>query len=256
MKLKAIKSALLVAAFAVAGNAQAAIDLPNTDVANTGGSELVLAVQTTSQFYTLDLGIGFGDITTSSSYDFAPTALLQSILGDVQSWMVFASDSVQAGQGTDTSTWGRRVQLTSGTGAPVNADSFVLAQQTIELDGKIGLMNGLNSHDSAANGESLMPKLGGEDVIGNTAGLNGSDSVIGSLGDTLSYYTYTETGTVISTPRGGDTYSVTGVDVLELGTWTLSQNGLSFEGSEVPVPAAVWLFGSAMLGLVGVSRRK
>jgi hypothetical protein len=30
----------------------------------------------------------------------------------------------------------------------------------------------------------------------------------------------------------------------------------AFGGTVVPVPAAVWLFGSGLLGLVGVARRK
>ena len=30
----------------------------------------------------------------------------------------------------------------------------------------------------------------------------------------------------------------------------------TYEVSSVPVPAAVWLFGSALLGLAGVARRK
>ena len=34
------------------------------------------------------------------------------------------------------------------------------------------------------------------------------------------------------------------------------QYGLHLEGSVVPVPAAVWLFGSGLLGLVGVARRR
>ena len=33
-------------------------------------------------------------------------------------------------------------------------------------------------------------------------------------------------------------------------------NNLTFEASPVPVPAAVWLFGSGLMALVGVSRRK
>ena len=43
--------------------------------------------------------------------------------------------------------------------------------------------------------------------------------------------------------------------VTELGLWNLSGEGtLSY--SPVPVPAAVWLFGSGLLGLVGVARRR
>jgi hypothetical protein len=36
------------------------------------------------------------------------------------------------------------------------------------------------------------------------------------------------------------------------GTWTAS----TFSMTPVPVPAAVWLFGSGLLGLVGVARHK
>jgi len=32
--------------------------------------------------------------------------------------------------------------------------------------------------------------------------------------------------------------------------------GFAFGGTEVPVPAAVWLFGSGLIGLVGLARRK
>lgn len=39
------------------------------------------------------------------------------------------------------------------------------------------------------------------------------------------------------------------------GVWLTSQNGAIF-GSPVPVPAAAWLFGSGLLGLIGVARRK
>ena len=42
------------------------------------------------------------------------------------------------------------------------------------------------------------------------------------------------------------------------GTWSVNAaNGtLNYTVSAVPVPAAVWLFGSGLLGLVGISRRK
>jgi hypothetical protein len=46
-------------------------------------------------------------------------------------------------------------------------------------------------------------------------------------------------------------YTVTGV-----GNVTLSATGLSFTPNAVPLPAAIWLLGSGLLGLVGVGRRK
>ena len=43
-------------------------------------------------------------------------------------------------------------------------------------------------------------------------------------------------------------------------SWTDSLNGAGFGAeavfSPVPIPAAVWLFGSGLLGLVGMARRK
>jgi hypothetical protein len=44
------------------------------------------------------------------------------------------------------------------------------------------------------------------------------------------------------------------VNVSSLGTVTLSSTGLTF--SSVPLPAALWLLGSGLLGLAGVGRRK
>lgn len=45
--------------------------------------------------------------------------------------------------------------------------------------------------------------------------------------------------------------------ITKLGTFTLGANNiLTYQGvSEVPVPAAVWLFGSAVLGMLGFTRR-
>lgn len=53
--------------------------------------------------------------------------------------------------------------------------------------------------------------------------------------------------------------SALGKNGVALGTWTLSNSGvLSFAapGAPVPVPAAVWLFGSAMAGFATMSKRR
>ena len=56
----------------------------------------------------------------------------------------------------------------------------------------------------------------------------------------------------------GDTYSLDYSTVVPSGGFTGVLYGLHLEGtvSAVPVPAAVWLFGSGLLGLVGVARRR
>jgi hypothetical protein len=44
--------------------------------------------------------------------------------------------------------------------------------------------------------------------------------------------------------------------VADEGDAPYAQVDYTYEVSSVPVPAAVWLFGSALLGLAGVARRK
>ena len=39
----------------------------------------------------------------------------------------------------------------------------------------------------------------------------------------------------------------------ELGAWVVHDGDV---GAVVPVPAAIWLFGSGLLGLIGITRRK
>ena len=63
----------------------------------------------------------------------------------------------------------------------------------------------------------------------------------------------------ISTDGGTTWSSDTGVDYLENNTYNVyftDGSVLEIDVRVVPVPAAVWLFGSGLLGLVGVARRK
>ena len=71
-----------------------------------------------------------------------------------------------------------------------------------------------------------------------------------AVGTSMSFYTS------VANPADG-TVATSLVDAAR--TWTLSAAGnLTWEGSAppIPLPAGVWLLGSALLGLVGVSRRK
>lgn len=48
----------------------------------------------------------------------------------------------------------------------------------------------------------------------------------------------------------------TGICIAENGVNPCANNTLTFSGTAVPVPAAAWLFGSSVLGLAGMRRRK
>lgn len=76
-------------------------------------------------------------------------------------------------------------------------------------------------------------------------GVLGTASSSVAVGDSMYAYALQLSGTTFT------------VDTVEsAGFWTVSYDGNSAQLEYVPVPAAVWLFASGLLGLAGVSRRK
>ncbi len=54
----------------------------------------------------------------------------------------------------------------------------------------------------------------------------------------------------------GIQFSIQGVGIQSLSDESRAMDNLTITAAPVPVPAAAWLFGSGLLGLVGVARRK
>lgn len=104
--------------------------------------------------------------------------------------------------------------------------------------------------------------------IGGTTPPNGE--TLWAIGDPVQLASFVwDSGTVTLTDNGG--FEIVGMGILSLsgkddtaGTFWLNETGGSFSANntsvppdvQVPLPAAAWLFGSALLGLVAVGRRR
>ena len=142
--------------------------------------------------------------------------------------------------------------LTTTTG---NSTTSISAATTASLTKMAGLntdVGTINSNSGGANSvEGTNPATFGVWNILNTAGTAYWDGA-----GILNYNTLGTTANLYYMTGGGGIASKT-TNVLEA-TASLSSSGLTLTGGTVttPLPAAVWLFGSGLLGLAGVARRK
>ena len=235
------------AALAIAGTANAAINRGND---MDQGGELILSVwdSASSTSYTLDLGIDTREFDETADY------IIE--LND-QDWMTFTS-------GAESMTWDvvgsdRAAGMPSVNGIMTTAregtDSSVTAIQhglynTLQTNIELYAQNLDNIDTDYAADNSYF--LTGGDYAGDT-GTWGSFAgnvtfATASYGDTMEFWQLT-TGLI-----EGRRPSPTAEHTKLAGTWTLADNKLVY--TAVPVPAAVWLLGSSLIGLVGVARRR
>lgn len=125
---------------------------------------------------------------------------------------------------------------TGGTGLQA------LTNTTINMQGWTVFYNGgdIDMGSGVSSADARAVSNGGTLPDGNTANLTCSDANLCGAGAT---YVLDYTAVV---PTGG----------FATIAYTLHLEGALTEVAAVPVPAAVWLFGSGLLGLVGVARRK
>lgn len=264
MKIKLLAVTLVMTA---TGSATAAILSPidnGTGGRGQGEAAFVLYDPTTNQSYVKDLGTTwqtFRDNLDNSAYSVSYN--VNTAAGSVYARALGASDpanlvwsvGVANSQNSDFSNFedfgiiGTSNTKKNINNAALNTILQIMDQFTTAQRGALSPVN----NDPALNDEYFGTidngaYAGSEAIWGTSWGSNFAVNNSAAFGSDLDFY-YWKTGGFSPDP------SVTKA----VGSWSFDGATLSYgaaTASPVPVPAAVWLFGSGMLGLVGVARRK
>lgn len=281
--MKTVSKVLMGAAVMAAsvGAAHAGATLPSTD-----NSQLLFFVNdvTTHSTYTAILtqtinGAGgyftaadaqapsatLGVVNTTTgdanfSYSFASDTALQSFISGAQTagntldWGIMGGAySGTPPTQTQREPIGNTLFVTMGAGSPLNhvSESLMTANSATTINTDVGKLNAqtFDSFNGTPNG-----------IFGTSLSANGTPLTTEGIG-------YTQSGTAIGTTA----YNLFGFSssgaaagqglIFQLGTATFDGSELVFTGNAggttaVPLPAAAWLFGSGLLGLFGIGRRR
>jgi hypothetical protein len=263
-----VKSAVATA-LGLGASSAFALGLPATNSSN-----LILVVEnlTTQATYALDTGIAINSVLPTASVvkgtilgtsipqisqTIAPSAALTAFLasnpaaGD--SWTLEAGQYNGGGTSPSTNSNSNQVGAAKmiftsnlGTGNNAVVSGFVLANL-------VNYSNGINNDINT--GGPLNPLLTAAEASGTglypTAaqtkyGIIGASDMtsVGTASQLFGFTGNATSGTLNSYILGSATLAADGTLAINAGT------------APVPLPAAVWLFGSGLMGLVGVSRRR
>lgn len=244
-----------------------------TPISNNSDLLLVVDNVAAGAYYVLDTGISLNSLMPSSSLSagqvlntslaglnttIAASATLQAFMaanpaaGD--SWTLLGGQA-KGGFTNANKTVGNAVEImTSNFGTINNAN--VSGKNLGVMNGSLG---GLNTDLTSGNYSGLtapgVTEITGsgwtQDVEGGKYGFFGLNSDSGVVGTSSPLQLFGFTG-------GGTTglmssYILGSATLAADGTLAITGNGTV---APVPLPAAVWLFGSGLMGLVGVSRRR
>jgi len=273
---------IAVAAAIVAVSAVAAPAFADTALPSTGNGEAVLYVRNTlnDTVYVRGLGETLDQLLTqtqiaSSGYNGTPIvesggiatllhdAALATFLGASPTlanfqWAVLGGDSI----------------FTSSTGVHNSGELRYLTTTQSTLTGTPGVTNiGLKSvfgnleavtqtpANGAINSGVVGDKKSGVGAAGQIWSPNLSPNPqnwfgnglnnVSTLGQTANLYMLATNG--LASGTGGQ--NLTQAEVYQFANLTLNSSG-DLIGTAVPLPAAVWLFGSGLLGLAGIGRRR
>ena len=276
-----VKSAV-GSALALAAMGAHALGIPATD-----SSDLVLVIQNVStpgNVYVLDTGIS---LNTAMSGTLVANAVLDTSLAGVNAtigpsgtlsaflaanplsgdaWTVLGgqySGATSASSPTPAATKnaGKAFGVFTSVNVPANVGGIQLGGFQSFLGGMQGdvttPIDGMGLHPLASCGALCDFSSG---VSASTTGgtpasskyavfANNLDDRATAIGSSIALYGLTGNGTTGTV----ESYILGSAKLSSNGTLTLTGNGTT---APVPLPAAVWLFGSGLMGLVGVSRRR
>ena len=209
-----------------------------------------------------DMPIVAGNVTNAGySLAFGANSLMTSWLG---SGSALASDvqwGIAAVDGTGSGSNFRALTTVQAGASSAGTTNFELGSFEVNFDGFVQAHNALGTHVSNLNGSSGSD--GSNLAAANAAtgfGVNwgGATSFFstGGVGQSLEFFFMAQSSTL----AGAQATSVRYGNTDGFATWTLNSDGslgyATAAAAVVPVPPAVWLFGSGLLGLVGIARRK
>ena len=244
------KLGVLAVAVAAASSAHAAFD--------QGNAVLFAYDSADNDTYFVDLGVSGQDLVNSTSVNLTDSGLAGFLSSNTGAqWTVIASvndtTSVGGPPAGGASLLNSGVVGSSSTGSAVGTDGTTNDQQR-------AIMNAWLSDVQSASGGLSSFGVDGSNPVSSDAARNGgffNNSLI-SVGSSSALY-YSQANPADSTTlANANVVSQVGTDGAILSAALLSSDGAFSANnvSAVPVPAAAWLFGSALAGLTLARRRK
>jgi hypothetical protein len=274
-----VKSAI-AGALALGASGAYALGIPANN-----SSDLVLVIQNTAtpaNVYVLDTGISLDSIMPTGSLAAAgsTTSLSTAIAGINQT--IAASPTLQAFLAANPAAsdgWtieGSQYSGSTPTASATNANTKVVGAAKVVFSSGNNPSNiaqatlaNLQAIANGMQGDLTQPSdaLGLSPLMAATEASTGASysataaskytlfglSDLQALGTSaISLYGFTGNVAAGQPPAGTQSYILGSVSLGTNGLLTIAGNGTA----PVPLPAAVWLFGSGLMGLVGVSRRR